>query len=138
MKVILDIPDENLAFLGEQAKNIRQSRKAYMENILIQLAQPKIEKPHNQNKAILAPISVRDVENHDPDKKTPLNEEKKGNPYGFGDEKFLRLDKYSKFPLDKAPQDKVGKAAYLKEKAISDNEIKEAWRIYNEALKNQK
>lgn len=53
MRVILEIPKEILEELGKMAKNQKRSRKAFMELLLIGIAE-------GQNKAILAPISPSD------------------------------------------------------------------------------
>lgn len=47
--------------------------------------------------------------------------------FDFGDDKFLIIEKYTKYPLKDKPQNKFGAITWLKEKAAADAEIKAAW-----------
>ena len=47
--------------------------------------------------------------------------------FDFGDDKFLMLEKYTKYPLKDKPQNKFEAVTWLKEKADSDAKIKAAW-----------
>jgi len=50
------------------------------------------------------------------------------NPvFDFGDDKFLIIEKYTKYPLKDKPQNKFEAVTWLKEKADSDAKIKIAW-----------
>ncbi|MEO7048877.1 MAG: hypothetical protein ABI091_26480 [Ferruginibacter sp.] len=51
----------------------------------------------------------------------------KYNPYGFGEEKWLVIENYSKYPLKQLPKEQFLANDYLKKKNISDAEIKVAW-----------
>lgn len=57
---------------------------------------------------------------------TPLR--LKINPvFDFGDDKFLMIEKYTKYPLKDKPANKFEAATWLKEKTATDQEIKLAW-----------
>jgi len=47
--------------------------------------------------------------------------------YDFGNEKYLVLEKYTKFPLKNKPTNSLEQVKWLKEKKEADNQIKLAW-----------
>jgi len=50
--------------------------------------------------------------------------------YDFGSEKYLVIEKYTKYPLKNKPISKFEQIKWLKEKEEADNEIKIAWREF--------
>lgn len=47
--------------------------------------------------------------------------------YAFGDDKYLVIEKYTKYPLKNKPTSKFEQIKWLKEKEESDHQIKLAW-----------
>jgi len=47
--------------------------------------------------------------------------------YDFGQDSFLNIEKYTKYPIKNCPSDFFNKKIYMTEKSTADLEIKEAW-----------
>ena len=47
--------------------------------------------------------------------------------YDFGQDAFLNIEKYTKYPIKNCPSDFFNKKIYMTEKSTADLEIKEAW-----------
>lgn len=56
-------------------------------------------------------------------------------PFDFGDDKFLNVEKYTKFPLKERPTNLGERMEFDSLKKIFDNGIRDAWQIH---LKNKK
>lgn len=72
------------------------------------------------------PTLMSDSKVHVPIKKE-VSKVSLDNPYGFGNEQYLVIEDYTKFPLSKAPIKGWERAEYLNNKKVSDSEIRTAF-----------